>query len=192
MKKMSMNTISNSKKGNAGFTLLEILISLTIIMVLASISLPSYQRYVIRAEATAIVSAFEPFKLAHDLLLQEHTSGQGGPESLLFKLERNGDSQYCLQNSSTGHACISPYVTYYSAADSIIPGTDLALGAGYCFFRCNNYKINVRNSATSAEGIVRGNRLAYEFAMIMEPNANRINYATCMSSTSPCIVSLVY
>jgi len=41
-----------STRRSAGFTLIEIMITVTIVAILASISLPAYQRYVIRARAS--------------------------------------------------------------------------------------------------------------------------------------------
>ena len=47
-----MKKLSFSRRRN-GFTLIEVMITVVIVAILASIALPSYQRYVIRAKRSA-------------------------------------------------------------------------------------------------------------------------------------------
>lgn len=192
MKLTSMKTLSSSKNSNAGFTLLEILISLTIMLVLFSIAVPSYQRYVTRAQATEIVLFLEPFKLAHEELVQEFGRKSGGGLNIKFVRNRAGDAQYCKLTQDGKSACQSPLKTFYPASNLIIPGTDLVMSPGFCFSRCGDYKISVTNTATSNEGKAKGNRLLYEFAQIMEPNLERVSYGDCMRLNYGCTVSLLF
>lgn len=54
-----------------GFTIIELLIVIAIISILASISIPSYQRYLARARFSEVMLAAEPFKTAISLALQD-------------------------------------------------------------------------------------------------------------------------
>lgn len=59
---ITLNNTSNSK--NAGFSLIEVMVVVVIVGILASIALPSYQRYVIssnRATATACLTELAQF-----------------------------------------------------------------------------------------------------------------------------------
>lgn len=53
----------NTKKKNAGFTLIEMMIAVVIIGILASVAMPSYISYVKRAKASEIISLYEAIKL---------------------------------------------------------------------------------------------------------------------------------
>ncbi|WP_275584482.1 type IV pilin protein [Stenotrophomonas sp. NLF4-10] len=56
------------KKGQAGFTLIEIMIVVVIIAVLASIAYPSYQRYVIKSRRAAVAACLQQ----HAQLMERH------------------------------------------------------------------------------------------------------------------------
>ena len=55
-----MKRIMSSSKG---FTLIELMITVTIVAILAAVAVPSYQNYTRRAYFTEIVSAVAPFKI---------------------------------------------------------------------------------------------------------------------------------
>ncbi len=55
----------------AGFTLLELLIAITIIGILTAIALPSYERYLKKARFSEVILATEPYKTAIALDLQD-------------------------------------------------------------------------------------------------------------------------
>ncbi|MFT7208281.1 MAG: prepilin-type N-terminal cleavage/methylation domain-containing protein [Pseudohongiellaceae bacterium] len=192
MNQSPMTTFSYSKNSSAGFTLLEILISLTIVLILLSVAVPSYQRYVTRAQAAEIVLFIDPFRLAHQELIQEFGRRSDGSLNIRFAQGPAGDAQYCQLTQGGKSACESPAVTFYPASDLIIPGTDLVMMAGSCFARCGDYKIAVSNRAKSTEGKTAGNRLLYEFAQIMEPNLERVSYGDCMLLNYGCTVSLYF
>lgn len=55
----------------SGFSLIELMIVVTIIGILATIAIPSYQDYTRRARFTEVIAATAPFKTAISLALQE-------------------------------------------------------------------------------------------------------------------------
>ena len=57
----------HSTKGNQGFTLIELMMVVSIIGVLASTALPSYQRYSDRARFSEAILASTPYKNAMEL-----------------------------------------------------------------------------------------------------------------------------
>lgn len=67
-----------------GFSLLELMIVIVIIGILATVAIPSYQRYAYRAKFTEVVQATLPFKLAVEICahesndLQPCTQGNAG------------------------------------------------------------------------------------------------------------------
>lgn len=60
------NTISSS-----GFSLIELMIAVTIISILAAIALPDYQHYIKRARFTEVIALTSMYKTAVALALQE-------------------------------------------------------------------------------------------------------------------------
>lgn len=60
-----------SLHGTRGFSLLELMIVVTIIGILAAIGIPSYQTYIQRARFAEIISTAEIFKTAIALALQQ-------------------------------------------------------------------------------------------------------------------------
>jgi prepilin-type N-terminal cleavage/methylation domain-containing protein len=57
----------------AGFSLIELMIVISIIGILSTIAIPSYQNYVKRARFAEVISATAPFKIAIALAMQEGT-----------------------------------------------------------------------------------------------------------------------
>ena len=60
------------KKIQKGFTLIELMIVVAIIGILASVAIPSYQDYVIKAKLSKVSGAVDPIKLAVAEFAQEH------------------------------------------------------------------------------------------------------------------------
>lgn len=54
-----------------GFSLIELMIVVTIIGILTAVAIPSYKNYTQRARFTEIIAATEPFKTAVALAIQE-------------------------------------------------------------------------------------------------------------------------
>ncbi len=61
-------------KTQQGFTLIELMITISIISILAMLAVPSYQQYTQRARFTEIISTANIYKTAVSLALQEGTS----------------------------------------------------------------------------------------------------------------------
>lgn len=59
------------QKKVSGFSLVELMIVVTIIGILAAIALPSYRDYVKRARFAEVIAATEPYKTAVALALQQ-------------------------------------------------------------------------------------------------------------------------
>lgn len=59
---------------STGFSLIELMIVVSIIGILAVIAIPSYQDYTQRARFTEVIAASEPFKTAVSIALQQGAS----------------------------------------------------------------------------------------------------------------------
>lgn len=55
----------------SGFTLIELMIVIAIIGILATIAIPSYENYTMRARFAEVITATAPYKIAVTLALQE-------------------------------------------------------------------------------------------------------------------------
>ena len=100
-----MKKLSFSRRRN-GFTLIEVMITVVIVAILASIALPSYQRYVIRAKRSAaqsqmmeIANREQQFLMANRNYADKTTLAASG-YSLPADVAANYD--YTITLSSTG------------------------------------------------------------------------------------------
>ena len=72
------------KRNQAGFTLIELMITIAIVGILAAIAVPSYLTYTEKARFSEVVMATSPFKMAVDVCNQEEgaltacANGQNG------------------------------------------------------------------------------------------------------------------
>lgn len=65
----------------SGFSLLELLIAMSILVILASVAIPTYTDYQIRARATEFTLAIRPFKTAMDEWALLHPAASSWPEN---------------------------------------------------------------------------------------------------------------
>ena len=61
----------SSTKKKSGFTLIELMIVVTIIGILSAIAVPAYHQYITKARFSEVVAATSPYKLAVSLALQQ-------------------------------------------------------------------------------------------------------------------------
>lgn len=79
-----------------GFTLIELMIVVAIIIILAAIALPQYQHYVNKAKFTEVIAAAAPHKISVELCsmevgieeIKECKSGQNGIAAVFTKNEK--------------------------------------------------------------------------------------------------------
>lgn len=83
MKQMSMKhrklSLNNSKSRQCGFTLIELMIVMSIIGILVSIVVPNYQRHLIKAREAVLMEDLYQMRRAIDAYFADHISY---PESL--------------------------------------------------------------------------------------------------------------
>jgi type IV pilus assembly protein PilA len=72
-----MNTLS-IKKTQQGFTLIELMIVVAIIGILASIAVPAYQNYTLKAKYTEVVLATAAVKAGIEMCIQNGDCGTAG------------------------------------------------------------------------------------------------------------------
>lgn len=75
------------KSRNHGFTLIELMITLAIIAVLATMAMPVYQNYMNQARFSSVINATQPVKTALEICMQSHS---------VTELESSSDDNPCL------------------------------------------------------------------------------------------------
>lgn len=78
----------------AGFTLIELLLTVAIIGVLASVALPTYQTFSVRARVTEGLLATGPARTAVTLYFQRNGSLPPGGDNVAAGFQQNYDSDY--------------------------------------------------------------------------------------------------
>ncbi len=107
-----------------GFTLIELMIVVAIIGILASVALPQYQTYTIKAKVTQLVSSLDNIK---SCISEQYTSNSTAMVNSLI-------STLCSIASNTLFPEIQPLVTGVS-----VVGGAASIGAGVSASLSNNY-----------------------------------------------------
>src|SRR5271169_3792260 len=107
----------NKKKGQGGFTMIELLIVLVILAVLASIAIPQYFTYLDKARLAASISTLS--SLGIDLEAY-HTSNGQYPIAIdwVTYIDQNGNSILTAMTPSTFYGKIASWQTYSSLNDT--------------------------------------------------------------------------
>lgn len=95
---------TNRTSRSGGFTLIELMIVISIVAILVALAVPAYQEYSTRAKVTECMVSAAPAKLA--VSEYRSTTGQWPPDMNVAALSDNGISRYCsgfdLYNPAVG------------------------------------------------------------------------------------------
>jgi len=86
-------SLACSKRRSGGFTLIELMIVISIVAILVALAVPAYQEYSTRAKVTECMLHGAPAKLA--VSEYRSTTGQWPPNMSVAALSGNGVSKYC-------------------------------------------------------------------------------------------------
>jgi type IV pilus assembly protein PilA len=83
----------SKKRRSGGFTLIELMIVISVVAILVALAVPAYQEYNIRAKVTECMVGAAPAKLAVSEYMS--TVGDWPPNMDVAALSSNGISKYC-------------------------------------------------------------------------------------------------
>jgi len=150
---MSDSIRGMSRRKSAGVTLLELMIVIVIVAVLASIAIPSYRNYVIRAQRTDATSGLlrlatqqEKFYLQNNRYAANAELAIAPPNGLGVAGTENG--WYALSIDAPSAAC--PLVSCFVARAAPAAGSPQAVDAD-----CQGFAVNERGvrTATNSGGV---------------------------------------
>ncbi len=84
---------AKATRHSGGFTLIELMIVISIVAILVALAVPAYQEFSIRAKFTECMVSAAPAKLA--VSEYRSTTGQWPPDMNVAALSDNGISRYC-------------------------------------------------------------------------------------------------
>jgi len=86
-------SLAPHSRRSGGFTLIELMIVVSIVAVLVALAVPAYQEYNIRAKVAECMLMAAPAKLS--VSEYRSTTGEWPPDSNAAALTSNGDSKFC-------------------------------------------------------------------------------------------------
>ena len=141
-------TIPVMTRAAQGFTLIELMIAVAIIGILASIALPAYQNYTIRAKLSEVILAMSVCRSQVTELYQQGGSAPGsnnwGCEAgmgsrYLGGLETNADGRVSARVQGVGSAVDTKIVTMMPLAGADVPAdVGSHFGNGLFGWRCGS------------------------------------------------------
>jgi type IV pilus assembly protein PilA len=120
-----MNTLS-IKKTQQGFTLIELMIVVAIIGILASIAVPAYQTYTLKAKFSEVVLATSPYKLGIEICYQDAGAG------VLTTCTNNSNGVPAVTSGTVGYVASGSGLVAAGANTATITMTS-TLGGGYTY-----------------------------------------------------------
>lgn len=116
---------------NSGFSLLELMIVLTIIAILAAIAIPNYQLYVKKAKFSEIITQITPYKTSVEICA-ELLGGLGIDNQNCGTPEQN-DIPPNFINNANNKSYLASIVTRYQNPNVFITATSQNLGQTYTY-----------------------------------------------------------
>ena len=124
------NLLFDEIKYSFGFSLLELMIVLTIIAILAAIAIPDYQLYVRKAKFSEIITQMTPYKTAVEVCAQ--LLGALGDEQSNCGTPGQNEIPADFNNSSSKNYVASIH-THYQAPNVMITAVSQGLGQAYSY-----------------------------------------------------------
>ena len=118
------NSTKHAGNSASGFTLIELMIVISIIAILVALAMPAYQNYIIRAKVTECVAAGAPIKISLSEFYQ--TSGRWPAnitEAGIYADQNSNVSEFCsffLYNPNQGDYAINVDVSEIDSSLGII------------------------------------------------------------------------
>ncbi len=145
----------NKKQG--GFTLIELMIVITIIGILASIAVPAYREYTIRARVAECASLYSPIKTDTSLVYSETGNLPGGLEDLprTSNTTTDFDGDYVESIDVAGDVGLGLANTVSTVSCQLQTSTDLGLATGTILTfvgTATSQRVNWRISAPAVNG----------------------------------------
>lgn len=134
-----MHVRRNSIKRGNGFTLIEMMITVAIIAILASIALPAYTDYVTRARIAEATASLTGARINMEQYFQDNRTYVGGPvpgdTSYFTYAAVTAAATYTITATGVGGAAGFVYTIDQSNAQTSTAPTDWGGGSGTCWVR---------------------------------------------------------